>query len=217
MDNTLFNASDSMLEAIHLRMRLFVAQRLGLSQEQAAALQDRYWVQYGATFLGLWQRHHIDPIEFWRDTHSFDLRPFVKSDLSHDRMRRTLSLLPGKKVLVTNGPGFYAREVLHILGVRDLFDVVAGADDLRETGRWRCKPDPVVYCSLAARVHESVRGAVLVEDSLSNLRSAKTLGMRTVWCIGYRRPQPNRMARPTYVDAVIENLSGLADSLGLTR
>lgn len=217
MDNTLFNASDSMLEAIHLRMRSFIAQRLGLPEDEAAVLQDRYWAQYGATFLGLWRHHGIDPVEFWRETHSFNLRPFVKSDLSHERLRAILTRLTGKKVLVTNGPGFYAREVLRILELDDVFDMVAGADDLREGGRWRCKPDPSVYLSLCSRLHESVRGAVLVEDSLSNLRSAKSLGMRTVWCIGYRQPHPNRMARPAYVDAVVENLSGLEFSFSLPQ
>lgn len=217
MDNTIFDASSGMLGAIHARMRTFIAARLHLPEDEAAAVQDRYWAQYGATFLGLWLRHGIDPMEFWRATHTFDLRPYVKSALSGERLRTILTRLPGKKVLVTNGPGFYARGVLQALQIEDVFDRVAGADNLRENGQWRCKPDPAVYLALAARERESVKGAVLIEDSLSNLRSAKALGMRTVWCIGYRRPRPNRMTRPVYVDAVINNLAGVPSCFSLPQ
>ena len=56
MDDTIFNASAGMLEAIHRRMEAFIAQRLGISIEEAQRVQKDYWRQYGATFVGL-ERH----------------------------------------------------------------------------------------------------------------------------------------------------------------
>ena len=61
LDDTLFEASGGMLHKIHLLMNEYMCRELGMEWEEASALRRRYWSVYGATFLGLWRHHGIDP------------------------------------------------------------------------------------------------------------------------------------------------------------
>ena len=49
---------------------------------------------------------------------------------------------------------------------------------------------------------------VMIDDSLANLKVAHELGMRTVWCTGYRHA--NAVRRPAYVDVAVSSIEGLA-------
>ena len=181
MDDTLYCASAGMFDAIHAAMRHFVADRLGVTVAEGQRLQEHYWAEYGATFLGLAKHHGIRPEELLPATHSFPVPPLVKSRADKNQLRRWLQQLSGKKVVLTNGPRHYAHQVLETLHCRDLFDGVLTSEDMHLLGRWRCKPDTALLYA-AARLGGAVpRDCVLVEDSLRNLRSAKKLGMQTVW------------------------------------
>ena len=64
LDDTLFEASGGMLHKIHLLMNEYMCRELGMEWEEASALRRHYWSVYGATFLGLWRHHGIDPRDF---------------------------------------------------------------------------------------------------------------------------------------------------------
>lgn len=196
LDDTLFNASAGMLRAIHLRMNRFMRARLGISDEEASALRTAYWSRYGATFLGLWLHHGIDPREFLFETHSFDLRPFVAAKGSPVQAVRALG---GIKVLFTNGPRIYAEGVLRALGAEHLFDAAVTADDMRLLGKWRPKPDRLMMLKICERFGVSPHDAALVDDSPMNLRCAHRAGLRTVLCTGYRRRGGTRAPRKPYL------------------
>ena len=121
MDDTLYCASAGMFDAIHAAMRHFVADRLGVTVTEGQRLQEHYWSEYGATFLGLAKHHGIRPEEFLPATHSFPVPPLVKTRADKNQLRRWLQQLPGKKVVLTNGPRRYAHQVLETLHCRDLF------------------------------------------------------------------------------------------------
>jgi putative hydrolase of the HAD superfamily len=55
---------------------------------------------------------------------------------------------------------------------------------------------------------------VLVEDSLENLKSAKSLGMRTVWFSGF---SPSFFFRPAYADVQVKSLHKLPAYLSRLR
>lgn len=208
MDDTLYCASAGMFDAIHAAMRHFVADRLGVTVAEGQRLQEHYWSEYGATFLGLAKHHGILPEEFLPATHSFPVPPLVKTRADKNQLRRWLQQLPGKKVVLTNGPRHYAHQVLETLHCRDLFAGVLTSEDMHLLGCWRCKPDTALLYA-AARLGGAVpRDCVLVEDSLRNLRSAKKLGMQTVWCIG-NAGRNRAVERPFYVDSVIRTLKDL--------
>ena len=208
LDDTLFEASGGMLHAIHLRMNDFISKRLGISWEAAGALRTAYWSQYGSTFLGMWKNHGIDPRKFLPATHDFDFRPFIQyaGDPKSDLRR-----VPGKRIVFTNGPRNYADAVLAALGMRDFFDDVVTSSDMRLFGVWRPKPSADMLLAVCAREGVRPSQAVLVDDSLMNLKCAKRIGLRTVWCTGYRSRNgklSNRKA-PLYVDRQITHIREL--------
>jgi putative hydrolase of the HAD superfamily len=67
--------------------------------------------------------------------------------------------------------------VLQALGVRDLFDDVFAI----EHTRFRPKPEAHGFLRLMHAHRLAASRCVMVEDSLENLRTAKRLGMKTVW------------------------------------
>jgi putative hydrolase of the HAD superfamily len=142
------------------------------------------------------RNHGTDPRHFLWHTHQF---PELKRMLVREPLlRSTLRRLPGRKVLFSNGPMHYLRAVLKALGIADLFDAVFSI----ESTRYRPKPDLGGFLRFvrANRLHP--RRCIMVEDTLANLRTAKKLGMKTVWVSRGRRV-------PRYVDFRIENLSEL--------
>ena len=175
LDDTLFEASGGMLHAIHLRMNDFISKRLGLDWEAAGRLRTAYWAQYGSTFLGMWKRHRVDPREFLSATHDFDFLPFihVEGDPKAD-----LKGLPGRKVVLTNGPRNYADAVLAGLGMSDYFDEVITSSDMRLFGEWRPKPNAAMLRAVCTRFCVRPNEAVLVDDTLANLKCAKGVGSR---------------------------------------
>lgn len=208
LDDTLFEASGGMLHAIHLRMNDFISKRLGLDWEAAGRLRTAYWAQYGSTFLGMWKRHRVDPREFLSATHDFDFLPFihVEGDPKAD-----LKGLPGRKVVLTNGPRNYADAVLAGLGMSDYFDEVITSSDMRLFGEWRPKPNAAMLRAVCTRFCVRPNEAVLVDDTLANLKCAKGVGLKTVWCTGYRRRNGKLSHRidPLYVDASIVHIREL--------
>lgn len=72
LDNTLYPASCSLFPQIDLRMRQFIAERLGLSLDEAFRLQKRYYREFGTTLRGLMLVHGIEPAVFLDYVHEID-------------------------------------------------------------------------------------------------------------------------------------------------
>lgn len=194
LDNTLHDAVPHVFPHISRSMTAYLQDHLGLNAATANRLRVHYWQRYGATLLGL-ARHHpeIDPRHFLWHTHQF---PQLHSMLVYERgLRGLLRKLPGKKVLFSNAPEHYARGVLQAMGLKDLFADVFCV----ERTRFRPKPAPQGF-RLLLRTH-GIRPeqAIMVEDDLDNLRTAKSLGMRTVWVT-------NASKSPPFVDARVKSV-----------
>lgn len=193
LDNTLHNASPHIFPRINSAMTAYLAEHLGLADEEASVLRRHYWQRYGATLTGLIRHHGIDPHHFLHHTHPLaDLPGLIVRERA---LRQTLRRLPGRKVVFSNAPRVYACAVLAALGVQRLFE---GVFSIEHTG-FRPKPDPYAFLQLMRRHRLTPRRCIMVEDSLANLRTAKKLGMTTVWV--------TRAAKvPGYVDLAVRNL-----------
>jgi putative hydrolase of the HAD superfamily len=175
LDNTLHDANPHVFPHLNRSMTAYVERHLGLDAHAANAIRVQYWRRYGATLLGLMRHHAVDPHHFLRETHAFpDMRAAI---LRHPLLRPVLRRLPGRKLVFSNAPVHYSREVLHLLGVADLFDDVF---TIEHTG-FRPKPDPAGFRRLLRKHRLHPRRCIMVEDNLDNLRVAKRLGMKTVW------------------------------------
>lgn len=200
LDNTLHNATPHIFPHINRAMTQYLQSELGLEAEAAGELRRHYWMRYGATLLGLMRHHGTDPRHFLWHTHQFDelKRMLVREPL----LRATLRRLPGRKFVFSNAPVHYARAVLKALAIADLFDAVFSI----ERTRYRPKPDAHGFLRFVRVNHLRAQRCIMVEDTLANLRTAKKLGMKTVWVSREKRA-------PRYVDFKISNLSELRRAL----
>ena len=71
LDNTLHYCTPHIFPHMNRSMTEYVMQHLGLAEAEASALRRRYWLQYGATLLGLMKHHDTDPDHFLHETHQF--------------------------------------------------------------------------------------------------------------------------------------------------
>jgi len=179
LDNTLHDASGAAFGEMHLAIGDYVVRHLGVTPEEADALRQRYWRRYGATLLGLVRHHGIRAAHFLEETHRM---PGLEARLRGSAPdRAALSRLPGRKYILTNAPRAYAMRVLDALDLTHRFDGVITIEDMTMFGMPRPKPDARMFRRLAARLGVPASRCVLVEDTLQHLKSARSLGMHTVW------------------------------------
>jgi putative hydrolase of the HAD superfamily len=201
LDNTLHDADPHIFPHLNRSMTAYLETHLGLTRADASRLRQQYWRRYGATLLGLMRHHGVDPAHFLWETHQFP--ELARMILRHPLLRSVLTRLPGRKLVFSNSPVHYSRAVLALLRVADVFDDVFSI----EHTRYQPKPDRRGFLRLLRKHRLHPRRCVMVEDSLPNLRTAKSLGMRTVWV--------GRAAKaPAYVDVSIRHLSRLPRLLG---
>lgn len=207
LDNTLHDTSHQLFGHISRGMTEAVMECLGVPEEQAQEIRQRYWRRYGATMIGLAKHHGVDPQVFLHRSHQFDVRPLIRAESGlHDKLGR----LPGRKVLVTNAPLHYARAVLKHLGLLRHFHSLWSIEHLKIHGQFRPKPSVSMMRHILAREGASAARTVLVEDTLENLRGARRAGMKTVHIYHPLTPFAHqRRGRPSYVDLRVNCVSDL--------
>lgn len=196
LDNTLHNATPHIFPHINRSMTAYLQKYLQLDEQAANALRVDYWQRYGATLSGMVRHHGTDPDHFLWHTHQFPELPQMV--LREPQLRQVLQRLSGRKLVFSNAPQHYAREVLRLLGVDDLFDDLFAI----EHTRYRPKPQMHGFVRLLRKHRLNPAQCVMVEDSVENLQTAKRLGMKTVWVSATTR-------LPGYVDVKIQNVMQL--------
>lgn len=182
LDNTLHNASAHIFPHINRAMMAYIQRHLGLDEAAATRLRQDYWQRYGATLRGLVRHHGVDADDFLWHTHQF---PELERLLDYESgLAVALARLPGRKIVFSNGPQHYARMILAALGVERRFARVYSIEDVA----FRPKPDRRAFREVLRRECARPGEAIMVEDSLDNLRTAKRIGMRTVWVTQSRKP-----------------------------
>jgi putative hydrolase of the HAD superfamily len=182
LDDTLHHASHAIFAAIDLRMTDFVERHLGVGRDEADRLRRDYWQRYGATLIGMVRHHGVDAGRFLHETHDFDVAALLRVERGLHRLGRAL---PGRKLLLTNSPDRYARDVLRGIGLHRELRRRYSIEDQRLHGQWRPKPSVAMLRALLAREglpngRALGRRAVLVDDNRDNLRAAYRAGLATV-------------------------------------
>lgn len=209
-------------------MNTFIARVLGdgvtpASQETVDAARIGYWKRYGATLLGMMHHHHVSAAEFLHQTHDLDdLRAMMRFERGLGRMLRRL---PGRKILLTNAPTRYSTDVMRHLGLRRHFSHHVAIEDMQVHGKLRPKPSRLMLRRLLRKHGATPSRTVLVEDTLANLRSAKQVGLRTVWLTQYLKMAdpiggptlPKMLKRPAFVDVKVKSLRQLPARLHRLR
>jgi putative hydrolase of the HAD superfamily len=184
LDDTLHNASAHIFPHINRAMQRYIVTHLRVDEQEAHAIRQAYWRRYGATLLGLMRHHDTDPRHFLRETHP--LHELENMVVFNRAVKAMLRRLPGKKLLYSNGPARYAGAILEITGMTRLFDAVYSV----ESTRFQPKPSAKGFRVLLQAEKINPRRAIMVDDSLDNLATAKRLGMKTVWVSRNTRQPP---------------------------
>lgn len=172
LDDTLYPRSSGLFEAVAVRIRAHAARVLGVSAEEAFAVQRTYAARYGTTLRGLMVEHSIDPDAFLEDVHDID-----RSALAADpALAEALGRLPGRKFVFTSGTHAHVAATLDRLGVTGRFD---GVFDIVDAA-YQPKPAAETYAAFLARFGIDPVGAAMFEDIPRNLVVPRRLGMRTV-------------------------------------
>lgn len=213
LDDTLHNASHRAFAELNASMSAYMVTYLGLTEEEAAALRNRYWQRYGATLTGLQRHHGVKPAHFLRETHHL---PGLEAHLhGHAHDLAALRRLPGRKLLMTNAPRGYAERVLAAIGLSGVFERLICVEDMQIFGHSRPKPDARMFRVVLAKLGLRPEQCVLVEDTLIHQKTACGLGMKTVWMQRWLRKAADGRRlqhRPAYVSRRVRSLVALARS-----
>lgn len=198
LDNTLYSPEVRLFDQIEEKMRIFVANFLSVSLEDADLLRAQYWHSHGTTLAGMMEMHAMPPDVFLSDVHDIDF-----SVLTHSRpLAELIAALPGRKIVYTNGSEPYARRVLAARGLEQEFESVYGI----EHASYRPKPRAEAFHEVFARANVTPHSAVMFEDDPRNLEVPAGLGMRTVLI------SPD-LIFPDYIDMAHSDLETLLSHL----
>ncbi|WP_199181181.1 pyrimidine 5'-nucleotidase [Chromobacterium alticapitis] len=197
LDDTLHHASGGIFEHINQLMTRYMVQHLGINEDEATALRSRYWAQYGATMHGLSTNHGIDPQHFLIETHPLEvLEQWLQFE---EQLAESLASLPGRKIILSNGPQHYVEGILERMRIQHHFESVYGVERLN----YIPKPHLDAFHTVLGKEGLDPARCIMVEDSLPNLLTAKELGMTTIWV-------SHELRKPAHVDHRVEKISQLS-------
>ena len=198
LDNTLYPPKVRIFDQIEEKMRLFVADFLNVSLDEADVFRAQYWRSHGTTLAGMMDRHAMPPEAFLQFVHDIDFSPLPHSA----ELSALISALPGRKIVYTNGTEPYARRVLQARGLEQNFEAVYGI----EHASYRPKPHAEAFTEIFARAAVTPQSAAMFEDDSRNLQVPADLGMRTVYI------SPDATS-PDYIDATHQDLEAFLSQL----
>ena len=210
LDNTLNDSSTHILPRVNRAMTEFVAKTLNVDLDEASSIRTKYWRQYGATLTGMVLNHGVDPHQFLRDTHQFpDMAQIVKPK---PQLANLLRSLRGTKIILTNAPREYALSVLRSAGLHRIMDAIICIEDMQFAGKWQPKPSDAMLRRLLAKLKISAGRALLIEDTLENLHSARHCGVTTIWARAMSMQAlktPQRAGRGRKVSVQVQSVNAL--------
>jgi putative hydrolase of the HAD superfamily len=173
LDNTLYPESSGIMNLVDTRITEYVQTTLGITYEEAKALQRQYFAEHGTTLRGLLNHHTVDPEHYLSYVHDLAIELFLASDAELDRL---LGSVDATKAIFTNSSREHAQRVLNVLNIERHF---AQVFDIRFFD-FVPKPHPAGYQRALDRLGVTGSQTILIEDTAKNLPPASALGMTTI-------------------------------------
>jgi putative hydrolase of the HAD superfamily len=184
LDNTLHDAAARIFPAMHEQINAFLRREFSLDESGADQMRQQLWRRYGTTLNGLMRHHGTDPRRFLRETHVF---PELGELVVHENaLKHALARLGGMKLVFSNAPRHYVEDVLRAMRLSRYFDAVYTIEDTR----YRGKPALHGFQLLLRKHNLDPHRCAFIDDVLENLRTARCLGMSTVWVSRTKRRVP---------------------------
>lgn len=186
LDATLYPDSNGLWDAIRDRIDRYMRERLHIPAEQVPALRAEFYQHHGTTLKGLQAHYQVDAEDYLAYVHDLPLEQYLQPD---DRLRALLLSLPARRWVLTNSDSQHAERVLSHLQIADCFD---GLIDIRALEPY-CKPQPEAYRRALQLVGApGPQVCALLEDSLTNLETARRMGFFTILVDEYGRAETHR-------------------------
>jgi putative hydrolase of the HAD superfamily len=174
LDDTLYPSSSGLWKDIKGRINQYMCEQLGMSQEEAARLREKYFQQYGTTMRGLQAHHAIDVQEFLAYVHDLPLKEYLTPDPAQ---REVIAALPTRNLIFTNADAPHAKRVLTVLGLDEFFPILV---DVHAVAPY-CKPMPESFAAAMKAAGEMDPGHCLMIDDLPRTtRAAREAGMFSI-------------------------------------
>ncbi len=212
LDNTLYPPDSDLWPQIDARITHYLAHVFGMDGLSARALQKYYYQRYGTTLHGLMAEHVIDPGPFLDFVHDIDRTRLPPNP----RLAQAIALLPGRKLVLTNGSRDHALRTAEQLGLgtafEDVFDIVAA--------ELTPKPDPVTYRRFFERHGVEPSRSAMFEDLARNLLVPHEHGMVTTLVVARtpamdaREPWERLGTSEPQIDFVTDDLAQFLLDLG---
>ena len=206
LDNTLYPPSAALWSHIERNITLFVMHRFGLDGASARELQLYYYLRHGTTLRGLVDEGAVEAAEYLDFVHDVDRSSLTPNPaLAHE-----IGMLPGRKLIFTNGSRSHAMRTCERLGLEKLFDHVF---DIADAGL-EPKPASEAYAAFLERTGVDPTRAAMFEDLPKNLVVPRALGMTTVLVeaksgqADHRDPRDHAAVQNGAADFTTDDLSG---------
>ncbi|MBC8331595.1 MAG: pyrimidine 5'-nucleotidase [Anaerolineae bacterium] len=174
LDATLYPESNGMWAEIRRRIDLYMHERMGFSAAEIPALRQSYYKNYGTTLRGLMANYAVEAREYLGFVHDLPLDEYLRPE---PELRQMLLSLPGSRWVFTNSDLDHAQRVLAKMNIANCFEGIIDVYTLEPY----CKPMTEAYqIALRQTGTSDPRRCALLEDSVSNLATARDMGFFTV-------------------------------------
>ena len=161
----------------------YVERHLEVDRGEANRLRTLYWHRYGATLLGLVRHHAVDADALpARDPRLRRRRARARRARAHAAVRAAAG---AQGAADECADGLCERSPARPRGAPALPVPVHDREACALHGTFRPKPSRMMLRAMLARERVPAAHAVLVEDSVANLKAARALGFRTVLMTGH--------------------------------
>jgi putative hydrolase of the HAD superfamily len=215
LDNTLYPHHLNLWQQVDERIRDYIARYLKVTAEEAFRLQKDYYKRYGTSMRGLMTEHGMEPDDFLDFVHQIDHSPLTPNAA----LGAAIEVLPGRKLILTNGTRRHADAVLARLELDrhfdDVFDIVAAEIEP--------KPSPKTYDRFLKAHNVDAARTAMFEDLARNLVVPHALGMTTVLVVPehtrevFREDWELEGREAPHVDHVTDDLVGFLEAVARSR
>ena len=215
LDNTLYPHHLNLWQQVDERIRDYIARYLKVTAEEAFRLQKDYYKRYGTSMRGLMTEHGMEPDDFLDFVHQIDHSPLTPNAA----LGAAIEVLPGRKLILTDGTRRHADAVLARLELDrhfdDVFDIVAA--------ELEPKPSPQTYDRFLKAHNVDAARTAMFEDLARNLVVPHALGMTTVLVVPehtrevFREDWELEGREAPHVDHVTDDLVGFLEAVARSR
>ncbi|KEP55682.1 pyrimidine 5'-nucleotidase [Rhizoctonia solani 123E] len=171
IDNTLYPPNQRIVTLVQGKIHKYFVD-LNFEPEEARALHQKYYTEYGLSVRGLIEHHDVDPLDFdAKCDASLPLEELLAPDPAVRKLLEDVDPSKARIWALTNAYKTHAQRVLRILELEDLFEGLVFCD--YEVKNFSCKPERRFYDEALAVAQTTAEKSYFVDDNFGNVRGAK--------------------------------------------